>query len=194
MNDTAPGGLDEARAELVEAATLLIAGGYDTPDDILDDLAERFADEAPELPEEEIRAIVVPMIAARRAEEAAWPERTGADLLDETLDELRGQGLTVEENFACCMRCGLSEIGGEAAEGSPGYVFFHEQDTEHAAAGQGLMLAYGAFGGDPEASAAIGRQVVAALSAKGLGVSWDGSVTTRIAVEPLDWRRRMPEE
>ena len=191
MDDTQT--LAEMREELLDSAAILIAGGYDTPEEILDELIERFGDEDPPLGEEEIRATVTPMFAARRAEEATWPERTDNTLLDEAFARLREEGLTVEDNFTCCQRCGLSEIGGEAAEGSPGYVFFHQQDLESAAAGHGLMLAYGAFGGDPDASTAIGHQTAEALRAAGLTVEWNGEVRTRILVR-MEWRERMPED
>lgn len=185
--------IEEVRENLVDSATILIASGYDSPEEILDKLIERFDDQEPPLDEEEIRATVTPMFAARRAEEATWPERTDNTLLDEAFAALRERGLTVEDNFTCCQSCGLSEIGGQAAEDSPGYVFFHQQDTESAAAGYGLMLAYGAFGGDEEASTAIGHQTVDALRAAGLTVEWDGSIHKRILVR-LEWRERMPED
>ena len=191
MEDTQT--IEEVREELVDSATILIASGYDSPEEILDQLIERFADEEPPLSEDEVRATVTPMFAARRTEEATWPERTDNTLLDEAFAALREQGLTVEDNFACCQNCGLSEIGGEAAEGSPGYVFFHQQDTESAASGYGLMLAYGAFGGEEEASTAIGHQTVEALRAAGLTVEWNGSVRSRILVR-MEWRERMPED
>lgn len=194
MSDSEPTTVDDIRAYLLEMATTEIGGGLSSPEEILETLIEHFGYEDPPLSEDEVRGVVEPMIAARRAEEPTWPERTDVDLLDDAFLALRHKGITAEENFTCCLRCGVSEIGDEADEDSHGFVFFHEQDTGHAVSGQGLMLAYGAFGGDPEASLAVGREVIEALGAAGLSAEWDGSVKTRIHVRPLLWRRRMPTD
>ena len=62
---------------------------------------------------------------------------------------LEAAGIVARQNFTCCKTCGFYEINGEMeaarAQGRVvrGYVFFHMQDTERAAKGGDLALAYG---------------------------------------------------
>lgn len=116
--------------------------------------------------------------------------RRDTDRLTQAFDALRGDHIIVAEDFTCCMTCGIDEIGGERDADSRGFVFYHEQDVKRARSGQGLLLAYGAFGGDPERSLAIGNELAGALRAAGLSVEWDGTIQERILVKPLDWRTR----
>ncbi|MBL9088891.1 MAG: hypothetical protein JNM10_17260 [Planctomycetia bacterium] len=75
-----------------------------------------------------------------------------------------------------------------------GYAYFHQQDTDAAAEGDGLWLAYGRVEDDGGLApdAAVGDEVAAALRAQGLAVDWDGRVETRLHV-PMTWRRRRPD-
>jgi hypothetical protein len=84
-----------------------------------------------------------------------------------------------------------SEVAGRPQDLPPsrGYTFYHQQDTERAVDGGGVLLTYGATGGTEEASLKIGHEVVAALKAAGLQPVWDGTVRKRIGV-PLEWQRR----
>ena len=116
--------------------------------------------------------------------------RRDTDRLTEAFDALRAARIIVAEGFTCCMSCGIDEIGGERDPDSRGFVFYHEQDVQRARSGQGLLLAYGAFGGDPDRSLAVGNEVAGALHAAGLTVEWDGTIQERILVNPLDWRTR----
>ncbi|MER7753479.1 hypothetical protein [Kitasatospora sp. NPDC097643] len=188
----------EVLRDAQERARELIRCGFREPDEIVDDLVEELDD--PALTEERAELIVTPLWEERLAEQASWPETTDVDRLVEAFDALEGQGIVAAMDFTCCATCGYSEIGGEAEEDSRGFVFFHQQDTETAAAGRGLYLRYGGFAtkGEPteesvRRTAEIGREVVAALESVGLPVTWDGSPETAIQVTPLEWLNRLPE-
>lgn len=71
----------------------------------------------------------------------------------------------------------------------PGYTFYHQQDTESVVEGYGLCLAWGATEPGDHALASIGQEVVAALRAEGLQVSWDGTTKKRISIS-MEWQRR----
>ncbi|MFF3112094.1 DUF6891 domain-containing protein [Kitasatospora sp. NPDC057904] len=199
MPELDPEVLSEAR----DRARELIRCGFQEPDEIAGSLAELLDDQG--LTEEEAELIVAPLWEERLAEQAGWPEVTDVDRLGAAFDALEGEGVVAAMDFTCCASCGYAEIGDEADENSRGFVFFHQQDTERAAAGQGLMLRYGGFraadGPDGEGSAdaaalrtvGIGREVVAALTAEGLSVEWDGSPDRAILVAPLEWLNRLPE-
>ncbi|MEV7600337.1 hypothetical protein AB0O91_23465 [Kitasatospora sp. NPDC089797] len=190
----APDVLREAR----ERARELIRCGFQEPDEIAESLVEVLDDQG--LTQEEAERIVAPLWTERLAEQADWPEFTDVDRLEEAFDLLEDQSIVAAMDFTCCAGCGYAEIGGEADEDSRGFVFFHQQDTEAAAAGRGLMLRYGGFrtGDEPvevseRRTLEIGRAVVAAVEAVGLPVEWDGSPHTAIRVAPLEWLNRLPE-
>ncbi|MFE4976944.1 DUF6891 domain-containing protein [Kitasatospora sp. NPDC056651] len=188
-----PDMLREAR----ELARELIRCGFQEPDEIAESLVEVLDGRG--LTEEEAERIVAPLWTERLAEQEAWPETTDVDRLADAFDALEDQGVVAAMDFTCCTGCGYAEIGGEAGEGSVGFVFFHQQDTEAAAAGRGLMLRYGGFRAGEEAAEVserrtveVGRAVVAALAAVGLPAEWDGSPHTAIRVAPLEWLNRLP--
>ncbi len=172
--------------EAEEYATTLVRTGFNDRDEVLEAVLESYEDE---LSEEEAEALVDRLWAARVAEQATWPETTEVDRLLFAFETLDANGVVARANFTCCATCGHSEIGAEAEDHHRGYVFFHEQDTENAAEGGGLYLAFGAFhDGD---TTAIGREVVAALHAVDLPTRWDGTAAQRILVAPLNWQLRL---
>ncbi|AUY52030.1 hypothetical protein [Streptomyces sp. CB01881] len=188
----------DVRREAEERARELIRCGFQEQDEIAESLVEEFEDQG--LEEEDAEEIVAPLWRERLAEQASWPETTDVDRLEEAFDALEEQGIVAAMDFTCCASCGYDEIGGEAEEDSRGFVFFHQQDTEGAAAGRGLMLRYGGFRAEGESKESaerrtveIGREVVSALEAAGLPVEWDGSPGKAIAVTPLTWLNRLPE-
>ncbi|GAA1397192.1 hypothetical protein GCM10009639_34250 [Kitasatospora putterlickiae] len=181
-----------------ERARELIRCGFQEPDEIAESLVEDLDDQG--LTVEEAERIVAPLWRERLREQAAWPETTDVDRLEAAFDALEERGVVAAMDFTCCANCGYAEIGGEAEEGSRGFVFFHQQDTERAAEGGALMLRYGGFQVDGEPAEAavrrtaeVGRAVVAALTTAGLPVEWDGSPETAIAVTPITWLNRLPE-
>ncbi|MBD0688564.1 DUF6891 domain-containing protein [Streptomyces sp. CBMA123] len=192
--------------EAQERARELIRCGFQEPDEIAESLVEVLDDQG--LTQEEAERIVAPLWTERLAEQADWPELTDVDRLEQAFDLLEDQGIVAAMDFTCCAGCGYAEIGGEADEDSVGFVFFHQQDTEAAAAGLGLMLRYGTFRTgeeadgelDEESAAAagrrtveVGRAVVTALELVDLPVEWDGSPQKAIRVAPMEWLNRLPE-
>jgi hypothetical protein len=172
--------------EAEEYASTLVRTGFHDRDEVLEAVVESYEDD---LSEDEAASLVTRLWEARLAEQATWPETTEVDRLLSTFATLDAAGVVARPNFTCCNNCGHTEIGAEAEGGARGYVFFHHQDTERAAEGGGLYLSYGAFGdGD---IAAIGREVVAALTAAKLPTEWDGTAGQRILVYPLNWQLRL---
>lgn len=168
--------------EEVEDFARALAGGALTDRDQIVEIVVGYFHET--VPEDEVAAVVDRRLAEYAAEQAGWPD--SGPVLD-ALAALAGKGIVMLADFTCCGSCGAAEIGAEAGEGDRGYVFFHQQDTESAATGGGLMLSYGTFDGtDPTV---VGREVVEAVLAAGAEVEWNGSASRRIHVTPLRWRR-----
>ncbi|MFB0633139.1 hypothetical protein [Streptomyces sp. AB3(2024)] len=140
----------------------------------------------------------------RVAEQSGWSGETDPERLGRAFAALEAAGITARENFACCRGCGLAEIRGDGLPDARGFVFFHSQCTEGAADGGDLYLLYGGFAtsdgaaddaaddaADEARTAAVGREVTAALDAVGLTWAWDGSAHDAIRVTGLDWRKRL---
>ncbi|GGW83275.1 DUF6891 domain-containing protein [Streptomyces lomondensis] len=139
------------------------------------------------------RAVVERLWLERVEEQEAWTAPTDPDRLERAFAALDADGVVAREHFSCCRSCGMTEIGAEAdgREGVRGFVFFPYPCTRSAAEGQGLSLYYGGFDGSEETTTAVGRRVVAALTAAGLSTEWDGNPGEAITVTPLTWHKRL---
>ncbi|TXS48269.1 DUF6891 domain-containing protein [Streptomyces sp. t39] len=185
--------LADDERELLEShvRAVLVAGYADRAR--LAETAEEYlvtADRRP-LTREQAGALADRLWLERVAEQADWRGETDPERLTRAFTALEAAGITAREHFTCCRTCGDAEIGEETAPGTRGFVYFHSQCTESAAAGHGLTLLYGAFDDAEGATAAVGHEVVAALGAVGLRTDWDGDPRRVITVTPLEWRRRL---
>lgn len=173
-----------------------IAEGFAGPEQIVDSVADMMADEH-EIDglEGAVEEVVGALVTQHLREQAAWPAPTDCDRLDGAFEHLQERGIIARQNYWCCQTCGTSAIHGEmdaaARDGAPvrGYVYYHEQDTERAAEGGGLMLAFGSVQDSDAARIAIAHEIVQALRSAGLEPEWDGDIARRIGVD-LDWKRR----
>lgn len=175
-----------------------VAAGFDPPAAILQNASDCFEDELPGALMREVGPVyLAEALAAHAAVQAGWARPTDNDRLDRAFAALEAAGVIARQHFSCCGTCGSSEIWDEidaaSKTGAPvrGYTFFHMQDTESAAEGDGLYLNYGAVEEGESAALAIGHEIVAALAAQRLTTDWDGSWDRRIHVA-LDWKRWRP--
>ncbi|MFD6281281.1 DUF6891 domain-containing protein [Streptomyces sp. NPDC060209] len=184
-------GRDE-REVLEKRVREVLVGGYDSRAQLAE-LAEEYlvTEDRRPVSREQAQALADRMWLERVAEQAAWQGETDPERLTRAFTALQEAGITARENFTCCRNCGRSEIGGEDGPEARGFVYFHTQCTDSAAAGQGLMLLHGGFDGSSETDVAIGDEVVAALETAGLNAEWDRDPSRAITVTPLDWRRRL---
>jgi hypothetical protein len=183
---------DEDTRLLEDRLRLSIVAGYRDRDD-LTELAEDYLVTEDRRPVSSAQAarLVDRLWLERVAEQAAWHGETDPERLTRAFAALDAAGITARENFACCHSCGQAEIGAAGREDARGFVYFHEQCTDDAAAGSGLVLYYGGFDGSSDTTASIGHEVVTALVAAGLPARWDGDPGQVIEVRPLDWRKRL---
>ncbi|MFJ7586642.1 DUF6891 domain-containing protein [Streptomyces sp. NPDC097617] len=183
---------EEERGLLEDRVRTVLAGGYTTRDRLAE-LAEDYlvsGDRRP-LSRAQAAALADRMWLERVEEQAGWEGETDPERLSRAFAELDAAGITARENFTCCRGCGEAEIGAEGGPGARGFVYFHDQCTDAAAAGHGLSLLYGGFDGASATTAAVGREVVAALSRAGLPAQWGGDPGRAITVTPLTWHRRL---
>ncbi|MER5642228.1 hypothetical protein ABT095_35465 [Kitasatospora sp. NPDC002227] len=193
VREVPPLDLDEdRREELEQRVREVLVGGYASRAELAE-LAEEYLvteDHRP-VSREQAAALADRMWLERVAEQTEWQGETDPERLTRAFTALQEAGITAREHFTCCRSCGQSEIGAEGGPNARGFVYFHTQCTDSAAAGHGLMLLYGGFDGSSEATAAVGHEVVAALEAVGLPVEWDRDPGRAITIAPLDWRRRL---
>jgi hypothetical protein len=157
------------------------------------------------LDDPEIESIVGSVRDTLLREQRSWPATTDNDRLTAAFEALDAAGVVAREDFTCCSGCAISEIDDERDERddesddepSAGFVYYHEQDTDRAAASGLLYLGFGAFSreGEPkpehdERNRVVGMRVVEALSTQGLTADWDGDPGQRISLA-LTWRRRI---
>lgn len=143
-----------------------------------------------------LQAFLETQVQLKAAAELSWPAETDCDRLDKVFDDLHEAGICALANAGYTMSDGYSDVAeavAQAPEGQyHGYCFYHEQDTERAIAGQGIMLAFGDLHDDPERDLAVARRIVDALTRAGFQVVWDGTNKTRIHLPSFDWKRRQP--
>lgn len=185
--------------EIEQYAANFVRAGFMTREEIIAALLDWFDGT---MDEGRLRPLAVQAtdnaIKDQRCAEREWPALTDCDRLDLAFDKLEDSGIVARQNFTCCRTCGHAEIGEEIeaaiARGAAvrGYAFYHRQDTERAAEGGGLHLAYGALTPGEDALLAIAREIVAALKSCGLNAEWNGVARQTIGVS-LDWRRRFPD-
>ncbi|MDX3689248.1 hypothetical protein PV726_02635 [Streptomyces europaeiscabiei] len=184
---------DDVREQVEERVRELLRCGYDDRARLSEAAEEHLVDgDTRPVSRAQARQLVDRLWVERLAEQETWDGVTDPERITRAFESLgAAHGITARENFSCCRNCGTTEIGAEGAPDARGFVFFHSQCTEGAAAGYGLTLLYGGFDDDAETTTAVGQQVVAALAAEGLSTEWDGDPTKAITVTPLNWRKRL---
>ncbi|MER7723756.1 hypothetical protein [Streptomyces sp. NPDC096323] len=170
----------------------LLRGGYGSVEELAESAEDYLVkDGVHPVTLAQARQLVERLWLERVEEQRLWSDVTDPDRLERAFAVLDGRGITAREHFTCCRSCGVGEIHAEGRDDARGFVFFHLQGTESAAAGHGLTLYYGGFDESAETTAAVGREVVAVLAEAGLTVEWDGSPDQAIGLPALDWRKRL---
>jgi len=172
-----------------EVRSILLSGT--TKKELFDRISVMTADPKTHAIADKLRGYAAKMWNRAEAEERSWTDVSTNDRIDAAFEELTRAGFFAAQNFTCCSSCGHAEAYGSMAEsGARGYVFYHQQDTERGVQGEGLMLAYGAQDDADGAVEAIGSEICAALELYGIPYQWNGSGSTRIEIEPFEWRKR----
>lgn len=205
-------GLDpQVEAALREQAWRFVVRG----DDDADAFAECQEDEAEAwgVGEDVIRAAFLAVVAARRAQQAAWTAMPKT-ALTRAFEALAARGVVARENFSCCGTCASAEIFNERDDSRNwrGYVYYHQQDTEGLLDDRSTYIGYGAFldawtteaewTALPDAererryerivTALMREDVIPVLEAHGATVTWDGSLGTRIRLDNVDFFVPLP--
>ncbi|MBC8074125.1 MAG: hypothetical protein IAG13_37745 [Deltaproteobacteria bacterium] len=197
MGDDREQSLEYLRARVDTA----VRGGFLDAEQIADEIAEWVADELDdEEATDELVQLATTKLAALREAEATWTQRTTNDAIDAAFAELEAAGIIALQNAGYTQTEGWEDVAQAADERVPkrgvplrGAVFYHGQDLERGVAGQGLMIAFGAFEDGPRHEAeslAIARELCEMLTRHGVAHVWNGSIDQRVGVTPFAWQRR----
>lgn len=123
--------------------------------------------------------------------EQSWTGVSTNDRLDKAFEFLDQGGVFTAQDYWCCSSCGHSAAAEEMTNRKTrGYCFYHQQDTDRGIEGGGLMLAYGSYEGEDPKTIAIGQEICSALDRFGIPYEWNGSASSRIFIQPFEWRKR----
>lgn len=190
----------EVDADARRLITWQIKSGFFTADEIIetveDYLIDSQPDKTPSQAQDAIRPIVEHEWTSQLERQKSWPdEPTISEKLSKAFSSLeRDHRILARMNFACCQRCGVSELSGESDEDTRGFVFFHAQDTETMAEGGDVLLSFGSFTKSEERTRAVGDVIAKSLRRAGLSVEWEGDTKKRMVVHCDEWRRRIRED
>jgi hypothetical protein len=188
---------------LQEWLDVSVRGGFSDAKDIYRELQERIDDELADGTAGErgdlqrfLEGYAAKVFTKQRKDESRWTKRTINDSIDAAFAAMNKAGIVALQNAGFTMSDGWEDVN-EIARGRKkrprGATFYHGQDLARGVAGDGLMLAYGAYvegKGHERASLDLASDVVAILREHGVETKWDGSINQRIAIVPFRWRRR----
>lgn len=147
----------------------------------------------------ELEKVVDEELSAHRKREAEWKFLTDADRLSRAFKVLDKQGIIARERFADCRKCGVADMKLlredllERAQRADGYVFFTDQDADGLSESGELVLEYGSFREDAEASKKLGARVQQVLETEGLTPVFetdDEGGETYLVLSGLEWQKR----
>lgn len=143
-------------------------------------------------------SLMVPLVdaelACKREAEAGWPSETDCDRLDAAFNELQRQGVLGQQYAGYTQSDGLSDVSEALSQEDgqyTGFCFYTAQDVEHLLDGErSLFLAFGANNEDGAGAVEVGRRIREVMHGAGFETAWDETVSTRIALTNIEWKRR----
>lgn len=188
---------EETRADIIDTIDFEVRAGFGDAESLREELEESLRDELPDITDDDVKEMVAHLdreLRARDELEATWTETTTNDRITAAFDALDAKGIVALEEAGETLTDGWDEALDIADERDDdhywGAAYYHRQDVERGVAGQGLLIAYGAFAETEPEALRVARLVVETLRSHGVPVSWDGTVEKRIQIEPFEWRRR----
>ncbi len=183
-------------AETRELVQWRVADGFLARADIVE-LAMGAADGRESL-RSEVEKVVDEELAAHQKREADWKFLTAPDRLARAFVALEKDKVIARERFSDCRKCGVADMKLlredllEKGQRADGYVFFTDQDADGVSKAGELVLEYGSFREDDEATERIAEKVAQVLRAQGLTVvpETDEEKSSYLVLTGLDWQKR----
>lgn len=183
-------------AETRELVQWRVADGFLDRADIIE-LAMGAADGRESL-RSEVEKVVDEELAAHQKRETDWKFLTAPDRLARAFVALEKDKVIARERFSDCRKCGVADMKLlredllEKGQRADGYVFFTDQDADGVSKAGELVLEYGSFREDDEATERIAEKVAQVLRAQGLTVvaETDEEKSAYLVLTGLDWQKR----
>lgn len=134
-------------SEVLREINMLVRGGFEPEDRIVDILTEEMYQPG-ELDTEEVESAITVAVKKHAREKRSWPDVTDCDRLDAVFLALAAQHVVALQYAGYTQSDGYEDVS-EGYHRRPdkdkvvGYCFYHAQDLERAVNGDGLYLAFG---------------------------------------------------
>lgn len=146
----------------------------------------------------EVEKVVDEELTAHQKRETEWKYLTDPDRLARAFVSLEKDKVIARERFSDCRKCGVADMKLlredllEKGRRADGYVFFTDQDADGVSKAGELVLEYGSFRDDDEATTRIAEKVAQVLRAQGLTVvaETDEEKSSYLVLTGLDWQKR----
>jgi hypothetical protein len=146
----------------------------------------------------DVETVVDEELAAHQKRENDWKYLTDTDRLARAFVALEKDKVIARERFSDCRKCGVAEMKLlredliETGRSADGYVFFTDQDAEGVSKSGELVLEYGSFREEEEATNRIGDLVTKGLRGQSLTVvaESDEEGSSYLVLTDLDWQKR----
>lgn len=189
------------RTDASRAISLLVRGGFEGRDDILETMTESHFDPDDLGPDDAawIASEIDRQVAAKRADEKTWPAETDWDRLDRAFKRIEAKGVLALHCAGTTQSDSISDAGqeyhdrGGKRSGLKGYVFYHQQDVDGALETGELHIGFGTFDENTDRTE-VPALAVTELVAIGFPVEWSGDPGQRIRIEQIAWRKRGPAD
>ena len=146
----------------------------------------------------DVEKVVEEEFAAHQKREADWKFLTDPDRLGRAFVALEKDKVIARERFSDCRKCGVADMKLlredliEKGRRADGYVFFTDQDADGVSKAGELVLEYGSFREDDEATERIAEKIAQVLRSQGLTVvaESDDEKSSYLVLTGLDWQKR----
>lgn len=182
--------------EIQDSVRTAVQGGFDEPEEILEETIFEFEDEdiEPEWLENKARTIINAMFLAHYLKQSEWKHDTDCDKLDDAFAELDRHGILARHNWHAINHDEMRFLMNQENHNKwiIGYVFYSWQDTENVVENDRLYLSYGSFDQTESEDREVAKIIVDVLKKHGLPAQWSGNSRQRIWIEMKWQRRRLP--
>lgn len=197
--EEAPAAID--RQDAAVEIRRLVWSGFEPQDAMLDIVLEGYPTSAvvTDIDRQWLKTEIGRQFADKRGQESEWPSQTDWDRLDAAFIELRASGIIALHDAGMTQSDGFAEVAEEFQMRrevnvvSSGFVFYGGEDVESALSDTELYLTFGAFEKRTENTPIVARQIIAALTKKGLRSTWRGDIGKRMLLSPFEWQKRSPD-
>lgn len=186
--------------EITENVKNEVAFGFNTKDEIFDDILDMFYNE--KIDEDWLKKMIDEKYDIHVEESKSWKRPTDFEKLSDAFAELNDENIITLHKAGYTKQDGYGDVAEVAAilkeDGVEpiGYCFYHTQDLERAIDPEiaNLFLCFDSFDQDDKKAVEIGKMIIDKLNKAGLKTSWNGTVDERIKIENISWLKTPEEE